>query len=348
MPGQLCRQCAEPVGPRDRYCEQCGAWVADRRRDRVELDVGVAAGVSDRGRRRHRNEDALALREVGPGLCASPGLAQRGAAVAIVCDGVSSAARPDEASATAAEVAAETLVAALRAEDGPVAATLAAIRAADQAVTALADVVQADRGAPACTFVSAIVTGEEVTVGWVGDSRAYWMPQAPADSAPTRLTKDDSWLAQALAAGRLSPAQAAADRRAHAITAWLGEDADQLKPHVRTITPDGPGVVVVCTDGLWNYFDTVEELSAVLPTDALEAPLEAARWLVKIALHCGGHDNVTVAVLPFRSRSAGPHRSGTSSSNGEWPHRYAPAAGGVRIRPAGSDGDGRSGTILGN
>lgn len=326
--------------------------MSDRRRDRVELDVGVAAGVSDRGRRRHRNEDALALREVGPGRRAGPGWAPRGAAVAIVCDGVSSSSRPDEASETAAEVAAETLVAALRAEDAPVAATLAAIRAADQAVTALADVDQADVGqadcrAPACTFVSAIVTGEEVTVGWVGDSRAYWMPQAPADSAPTRLTRDDSWLAQALAAGRLSPAQAAADRRAHAITAWLGEDADQLKPHVRTITPDGPGVVVVCTDGLWNYFDTVEELSAVLPTDALEAPLEAARWLVKIALHCGGHDNVTVAVLPFPVRSAGPHRSGTSS-NGEWPHRYAPAVGGVRIRPAGSDGGGRSGTILGN
>jgi len=85
----------------------------------------------------------------------------------------------------------------------------------------------------------------------------------------------------------------------------------------------------------------------VLPSDALEAPLEAARWLVKIALHCGGHDNVTVAVLPFPGHSAGPHRSDASSSNGKWPPRYAPVAGGVRIRPVRSDGDGRSGTILG-
>lgn len=305
MPDQFCRRCAEPVDRRDRYCEHCGAWVADPWRDRVELDIGVAAGVSDRGRRHHRNEDALALRDVGSSLRAGSGSAQRGVAVAIVCDGVSSSARPDEASQTAAEAAAETLVAALRAEDGPAAATRIAIHAADRAVAELADSDGADPGAPACTFVSAIVTGEEVIVGWVGDSRAYWIPQAHTDSTPTRLTKDDSWLTQVLAAGTLSPAQAAADRRAHAITAWLGEDADQVDPHVVTIEPEGPGVVVVCTDGLWNYLDTVDELSAALPADALEAPLDAARRLVEIALHRGGRDNVTVAVLPFVSRPAG-------------------------------------------
>ncbi|MGH3867373.1 MAG: PP2C family protein-serine/threonine phosphatase [Pseudonocardiaceae bacterium] len=310
------------MGRWDRYCEQCGAWVADRWRDRVELDIGIAAGISDRGRRRHRNEDALALRDID--LRAGPGLARRAVSVAIVCDGVSSSDRPAEASETAAETAADALVVALRAEDGPVAATRDAIYAADRAVAKLAGSDGADGDwadgdgvngdgvngrAPACTFVSAIVTGDAVTVGWVGDSRAYWIPQADTDTAPTRLTTDDSWLTQALAAGTLSPAQAAADRRAHAITAWLGEDADQVEPHVVTIEPEGPGVVVVCTDGLWNYLDTVEELSAALPDDVLEAPLDAARWLVELALLRGGHDNVTVAVVPFGSRLA----TGTST-----------------------------------
>jgi serine/threonine protein phosphatase PrpC len=299
---QFCHQCAEPVGHRDRYCEHCGAWVADLWRDRVELKVGTAAGISDRGRRRHRNEDALALRDIC--LHTGPGSAQRGVVVAVVCDGVSSSDRSDEASETAAETAADTLVAALCAEDGPATATRDAIHAADRAVTELAGCDGADGRAPACTFVSAIVTGDEVTVGWVGDSRAYWIPQEHTDTAPTRLTTDDSWLTQALAAGTLSPAQAAADRRAHAITAWLGEDADQVEPHVVTIEPEGPGVVVICTDGLWNYFDTVEELSEELPDDALEAPLDAARWLVELALLRGGHDNVTVAVVPFASRPA--------------------------------------------
>ncbi len=302
MPRQCCQQCAEPVGPGDRFCGECGAEVEAQRRDRVEVDIGVGAGISDWGRRHHRNEDALALR--GLRLGAGHGPAQRSAAVAVVCDGVSSAARADEASEVAAEVAAETLAAALRANDGPAAATRDAIYAAGRAVAELAhsdgaDSYGAEHGAPACTVISAVVTGGAVTVGWVGDSRAYWIPRARAESAPPiKLTEDDSWRAQVLAAGTLTPAQAAADRRAHAITAWLGEDAALVEPHVVTIEPEGPGVVVVCTDGLWNYLDDVDQLAAAVPAEALDTPLNTARRLVDIALHCGGRDNITVAVLP--------------------------------------------------
>lgn len=294
VPQQFCRHCTEPVDHRDRYCEQCGAWVADLRRDRVEVDIGIAAGVSDRGRQHHRNEDALALRDTG--AC------RGGTAVAIVCDGVSSSARPDEASEVAAEVAAESLVTALRIHDSPATATRKAIHAADKAVAALANSNgEIDWDAPACTVVAAVVTDDTITVGWVGDSRAYWIPLPPIDSAPAQLTKDDSWLTHVLEAGTLSPAQAAADHRAHAITAWLGEDAGQIDPHVVTIKPNGPGVVVVCTDGLWTYLDTVDELAAALPAQAWQGPLDAARRLIEIALRRGGRDNVTVAVLPFTS-----------------------------------------------
>jgi hypothetical protein len=74
-----------------------------------------------------------------------------------------------------------------------------------------------------------------VTVGWAGNSRAYWIPQVQTESAPSiKPTEDDLWLAQVLAAGTLTPEQAATDRRAHAITAWLGEDATHLDPHVIT------------------------------------------------------------------------------------------------------------------
>ncbi len=308
MSRQSCPQCAAPVDPRDRFCEGCGARVADQLRDRVEVDVGVAAGVSDRGRHHHRNEDALALRRLGlgalgVGLGTNPGSAQHSAVIAVVCDGVSAADRPDEASQAAAEVAAEALVAALHSDHSPVTATREAIHAADQAVARLAG-SETTRDAPACTFVSAVVAGGGVTVGWVGDSRAYWIPQVRAKSAPpTKLTEDDSWLAQVLAAGTLTPAEAAADRRAHAITAWLGENSTPLDPHVVTFTPAGPGVVVVCTDGLWNYLDDVDALASALPAQALEAPLDAARRLVEIALNCGGHDNITVAVLPLRTHS---------------------------------------------
>jgi len=305
VPEHRCPRCAGPVGSRDRYCEECGTRVANQR-DRVEVDVGIAAGVSDRGRRHHRNEDALALGGLG-----SPrdGVT---AGVAIVCDGVSSVSRPDEASEAAAQAAAEAMVAALRAGGDPATATRTAVHAADKAVTELADDGLSARGAPACTFVSAVVTGGTVTVGWVGDSRAYWIPRSRTGSAPVRLTEDDSWLAQGLAAGTLTLPEAAADRRAHAITAWLGQDADDVAPHIVTVEPEGPGVVVVCTDGLWNHLDDVDELAAVLPAEALAAPLHAARELVEVALRCGGRDNITVAVLPFGTQPLDTQPGGAS------------------------------------
>ena len=83
--------------------------------------------------------------------------------------------------------------------------------------------------------------------------------------APARLTEDDSWAAQMVAAGLMSEAEAYADARAHAITGWLGADAYELEPHTASFKPDRPGVVVVCTDGLWNYAESAEEMAEAVP-----------------------------------------------------------------------------------
>ena len=98
-------------------------------RDHAEVDLGPAAGVSDRGLRHHRNEDAMALAaEQAPG---GP------AVVAVVCDGVSSSARPDEASQVAAHAALPVLVAAVQAGGDLAAASLASVAAARRSVAAL-------------------------------------------------------------------------------------------------------------------------------------------------------------------------------------------------------------------
>ena len=153
---------------------------------------------------------------------------------------------------------------------------------------------------PACTVVAAVVTEGSATVGWVGDSRAYWLP----DGGPgALLTADDSWLAQTVAAGA-DAARAALDPRAHTITAWLGAGAPTLDVHVTTVPPEGPGTLVLCTDGLWNYHEAPDDLAAELPADAARDPLGAARALVAAALARGGRDNITVAVLPLPEEGA--------------------------------------------
>ncbi|WP_206189711.1 PP2C family protein-serine/threonine phosphatase [Streptomyces griseoruber] len=293
---KVCVACRAGRVDDDGYCENCG-HAQPRERDHMELESGPVAAVSDRGLRHHRNEDSFSLgRATLPD--GSPAL------VAVVCDGVSSATRPDDASMAAARAAGESLLAALPQGAHPQAAMHEAIVAASHAVNALAGEPATARehaphqNSPACTLVGTVVTPGLLVVGWVGDSRAYWVP-ADRATPPARLTEDDSWAAQMVAAGLMSEAEAYADERAHAITGWLGADAYELEPHTASFKPDRPGVVVVCTDGLWNYAEAAEEMAEVVPLDAAVRPLHCAQVLVGHALDGGGHDNVTVAVVPF-------------------------------------------------
>lgn len=294
---KLCVACRSGRVDPDGYCENCG-HAQPRERDHMEQELAAVAAVSDRGLRHHRNEDAFAISSAAlPD--GSP------AVVAIVCDGVSSATRPDEASLAASRAANESLLAALPRGTHPQQAMHDAILAASDAVNALAaEPTQArehspHQNAPACTLVGSIVAGGLLVVGWVGDSRAYWVPDDR--TGPTvRLTEDDSWAAQMVAAGLMNEAEAYADERAHAITGWLGADAYELEPHTASFKPDRAGVVVVCTDGLWNYAEAVEDMARAVPVDSALRPLHSAQVLVGHALDGGGHDNVTVAILPFR------------------------------------------------
>ncbi|MFC6061806.1 protein phosphatase 2C domain-containing protein [Streptomyces ochraceiscleroticus] len=299
---KTCVACRTGTVDQDGYCEHCG-HAQPRERDHFERELERVAAVSDRGHRHHRNEDFFTV--------AHTALSDGSPAVlAVVCDGVSSATRPDEASQAAAETAAESLLAALPREAHPQQAMHDAILAAAKSVDALAEEPEHPRdpyrqqNAPACTLVAAVAAAGVLTVGWVGDSRAYWIPDDR--TAPgARLTEDDSWAAQMVANNLMSEAEAYSDERAHAITGWLGADAYELQPHTAAFRPDRPGVVVVCTDGLWNYTEAAAELAALLPPDAGERPLHSARTLVRHALDSGGHDNVTVAVVPFPVPVAG-------------------------------------------
>ena len=65
-----------------------------------------------------------------------------------------------------------------------------------------------------------------------------------------------------------------------------------------TLTPDRPGRLLLCTDGLWNYMATTPELTELmeaLPDGA--SPAAVARALTDIAVARGGKDNITVAVI---------------------------------------------------
>ncbi|MBG6087803.1 protein phosphatase 2C domain-containing protein [Actinomadura viridis] len=286
--GPSCASCGEGPIDADGYCERCGLrQPAERDHVEIELPGRAAAGVSDRGRRYSRNEDALALSAHPAGVAV------------VVSDGVGSSPRPDDASRAAADHGVAELEARLEAGDAPEAAVRAAVARAAGAVAALAE---SPAEAPSCTFVCAVTSHGSVTVGWVGDSRAYWLAAGAAGSRA--LTEDDSWAAYMVAEGTMTEAEAEAHPNAHVITGWLGADAEEVRPHVAAFTPDpgAPGTLLVCSDGLWNYLPKAADLAAVLSAasaDPAADPLGAARALVRHALDAGGRDNITVAVVPL-------------------------------------------------
>jgi serine/threonine protein phosphatase PrpC len=235
-------------------------------------------------------------------------------AVAIVCDGVSSAPRPDEASWTAVNAGITLLAEAAERGADPEAVSIEAVRTAGHALTALAG----PEGAPASTYVSAIVGQRDITVCWLGDSRAYWLAgNAPAPAGPNdtvditggsrRVTRDDSLAEEIVAAGLATMDEAMASPQAHVITRWLGADLPDPEAHVEQFTPTAPGVLLLCSDGLWNYRPEAAELAAMAMPAALTRPLDAAADLAKFALDSGGLDNITVVIIPFPpSRDAVP------------------------------------------
>jgi serine/threonine protein phosphatase PrpC len=267
----------------------------------MEEDLGQVAGVSDRGLRHSRNEDAMhfavADTDAGP------------VAVAIVSDGVSSAPRPDEASWMAVNTGITLLAEGAERGDDPAGVSQTAVKAAGRALTELLG----PDGAPAATYVSAIVSQEQITVCWLGDSRAYWLaanspnrggPDATVDitGGSKRLTRDDSLAEEIVAAGLATMDEAMASPQAHVITRWLGADLPDPQAHVEQFTPTGSGVLLLCSDGLWNYRPEAAELAAMAMPAALTRPLDAAADLAKFALDSGGLDNITVVIIPFPPR----------------------------------------------
>lgn len=285
MNQRTCRGCGSNVVADDQFCEVCGLRQPTEH-DHQERDLGCAAGITDRGIRHERNEDAFALRVV-----------DHNTIVAVVCDGVSTSDRPDQAARLAVTTAADALVDALAEGVDTATATAGALAAAADAVIGLADPAADRDDGPACTYVSAVVTRDTVVVGSLGDSRAAWL--ATGDTGTSAwLTTDDSWARDIVNSGELTRAEAEADPRAHALTGWLGADAAALDATARVITlrPTGPGIVLLCSDGLWNYQPEPAALAELIGS---AAPLPAATALVEFALGRGGQDNITAIVIPF-------------------------------------------------
>jgi PPM family protein phosphatase len=215
-----------------------------------------------------------------------------------VADGMGGAKAGEVASAMAAEAfEGETD------SDEPAEAQLSRIlREANRRIYDLALSDDSHRGM-GTTVTAAKVTGDDVSLGHVGDSRAYRL----RDGELEQLTRDHSLVAELERSGQITPEAAEHHPQRSIITRALGPEPDV---QVDTYTLAGrPGdVYLICSDGLTSMISD-EELGSILKSaDDLE---QAADSLVRAANQSGGKDNITVVMFRLGGEASSPSQEET-------------------------------------
>ena len=249
------------------------------------MRLGRAAGVTDTGRRRLRNEDAF--------VCEPPLFA--------VTDGMGGA--------RAGEIAAELAATALEEGAGHVQGTDALVALVEEAnrriwQRSVEDPRTTGMGAVATVALVDESTGT-VAVGHVGDSRGYLL----RDGEIEQLTRDHSLVAELVETGVLTPEEAERHPQRSAITRALGTEPEV---EVDAFTVDGrPGdLFLLCSDGL-SAMVADEELASTIEAERRDLE-RAADALVGAANARGGEDNITVVLFELVEAAEGVVEDGAS------------------------------------
>ena len=139
------------------------------------------------------------------------------------------------------------------------------------------------------TVVTALVSGDTLTVGSAGDSRCYLVRRGELK----QLTRDDSWVSAALGEGILNSDDVERHPLRNVITKAVGaRDAIDLDVLEHALQPGD--VVMLCSDGLHGMVGDPEIARILTSSHSLE---ETSAHLVDAANEAGGRDNVTVVLL---------------------------------------------------
>lgn len=139
------------------------------------------------------------------------------------------------------------------------------------------------------TVTAALLTGGRVTIGHVGDSRAYRIRNGELE----QLTDDHSLVGDLMRSGRLTPEEADAHPQRSVITRALGTDRE-VDVDTLAIEAEPGDLFLLCSDGLTTMVADDDILGILAAAPTLD---DAARALVRAANTEGGEDNVTVVLF---------------------------------------------------
>lgn len=233
-------------------------------------EVRRSVGASETGCVRENNQDAIRLDD-DLGLW-------------LVADGMGGHAGGARASEIASEIVAEARESGLALRE--------AVLVAHRSIREEQDVRPEYRDM-GTTIVALAEDGTDYEICWVGDSRAYRF--SPQTSTLELLTRDHNVAGMLVAAGALSPDEAARHPQRHVLTDCLGLTGEH-EPRIGCLQDRWkPGEwLLLCSDGLSGEL-TDREIERILSESQ---GIDGARHvLLERTLAAGAHDNVSMVLI---------------------------------------------------
>jgi serine/threonine protein phosphatase PrpC len=172
-------------------------------------------------------------------------------------------------------------------------ALASAIRLANQTIRQKGQ-QQAAQAGMGSTLVAAVVNGNALSIGNVGDSRIYLIRQGVIQ----QLTDDHSLVMEQVRRGYITREQAERSEIQNIILRALGSE-ETVEPDIEDLIVVPGDILVMCSDGLTKYVRDEDMLQFITAAPSLE---QACDKLIQTAKSRGGDDNITCLLLKIVER----------------------------------------------
>jgi serine/threonine protein phosphatase PrpC len=144
------------------------------------------------------------------------------------------------------------------------------------------------------TLTAALVIGQQITIGHVGDSRAYLVYN---DGRTDVVTRDHSLVKRLEELGQITSSEAAVHPQRNVLYRALGQ-GEVLEPDIVTTPFPQQGYLLLCSDGLWGVVPEDLIRQTILESNNLT---RACQSLIAAANTAGGPDNISAILVQLLS-----------------------------------------------
>jgi len=150
-------------------------------------------------------------------------------------------------------------------------------------------IIQREAPGSGTTLTAALVMGQQITIGHVGDSRAYFVFP---DGRIETVTRDHSLVQRLQELGHITPEEAENYPHRNVLYKALGQ-GEVVEPEIFTVAFPQSATLMICSDGLWGV---VAEQDLIRSLNEAVNLQRACQNLVTAANIAGGPDNISVVL----------------------------------------------------